>query len=402
MSLSHEIPRRLETVLAKDVEKKMVLLAGPRQCGKTTLAHRVAQVLDIPHTYYNWDIDEDRKRILRGQLDTRSRLWVLDELHKYRHWRNWLKGKFDQFHPHHQFFVTGSAKLAAYSRGGDSLQGRYYFHRLHPFTFSEFLQLQAPTTLEEFIRCGNEDPARAKGALHDLLTLGGFPEPLLSGSETEASRWRLAYSSRLVRDEIHSLEQVRDLDRMELLLDRLPATVGSVLSLNSLREDLEVSFATVRHWVSIFENLYTVFRVPPFGAPRIKAVKKEQKLYFWDWSTVEEPAKRWENLVAVHLLRWVHWREDVEGEKWELRYFRDVVGHEVDFVLLRKGIPWCAVEVKSAERGVDQNLKYFLERVRCPNAFQVSLVGAHDWQPPPINGCTIRILPATRFLRHLV
>ena len=395
------LARRLESVAVKDLTRKMVFIAGPRQCGKTTLAKKIATAIRGSYSYYCWDIDEDRKKILQGKLDSPSRLWILDELHKYRHWRNWLKGKFDQHHPDHSFLVTGSAKLHAYSRGGDSLQGRYYLHRLHPFTLAEILQTKVLST-EETVRCEQKVKQGAMEALQNLLLYGGFPEPFLSSSQKEAGRWRLAYGSRLVRDEIRSLEQIQDLDKMELLLDRLPETVGSVLSINSLREDLEVAFETVRHWIQIFEKLYAVFRVPPFGAPRIKAVKKEQKLYFWDWGKVENAGSRFENLLAVHLLRFVHWQQDVEGEKWELRYFRDALGREVDFLLLRGGRPWCAMEVKSREQDIDSNLKYFLERVRCPYAFHIHLEGKGDWKPEAINGCKIRILPAVRFLSHLV
>ena len=356
------LSRQLEPIIINDLKKKMVFIAGPRQCGKTTLAKAITKKVKIPWSYYNWDIDEQRLDLLKNRLDVHSQLWIFDELHKYSRWRNWLKGKYDQFHDDHRILVTGSAKLDAYSRGGDSLQGRYYFHRLHPFTLSELHQKKL-LPLEEIVKFEMQIPTSLHRQLKDLLVLGGFPEPLFSGSEKEAGRWRLAYGARLIRDEIRTLEKVMDLDKMELLLDRLPVTVGSVLSINSLKEDLEVAFETVRHWVSIFEKLYAIFRVPPFGAPRIKAVKKEQKLYFWDWAKVENEASRFENLVALHLLRFVHWRQDVEGEKWELRYFRDVVGHEVDFILLKQGKPWAAIEVKLNEQNLDSNLKYLLERV---------------------------------------
>lgn len=180
-----------------------------------------------------------------------------------------------------------------------------------------------------------------------------------------------------------------------------PAIVGSVLSINNLREDLQVAFETARSWLGVFERVYGVFRVPPFGAPRVKAVKKEQKLDLWDWPRVEPEGPRFENLLAFHLLRLTHWLEDVEGEKVELRYFRDTQGREVDFILVRKGKPWMAIEAKLDDRPLAPSLKYLLERVKVPHAFQVSLNGKLDWRPPDINGCRIRILPATRFLASL-
>ncbi len=396
------IPRRIATIIREDLKKKMVMLAGPRQCGKTTLSKEIAEQSKKSSRYYSWDIVEDRKAILEGRLDATAELWILDELHKYRSWKNFLKGKFDQHHPRHSFFITGSARLNAYSRGGDSLQGRYYSHRLHPLTLAELLGNKKTPPLKEILSCDQPVPMSAAGTLQDLLTLGGFPEPFLSGSEKEASRWRLSYGSRLVREEVRSLESIQDFDKMELLFDRLPTTVGSVLSINSLREDLEVAFETIRHWLLILENTYGVFRVAPFGSARIKAVKKEQKLYFWDWAKIPDESARFENLVALHLLRFVHWQNDVEGENFELRYFRDVRGHEVDFILLKDRKPWCAIEVKMSEQALDPNMKYLVQRVAIPHAFQIHLKGTADFEPPKMNRSAIRVLPATRFLANLM
>lgn len=393
--------RRIANTLQVDLTKKMVLLAGPRQCGKTTLVKNIAKNSKLRWDYYNWDIESDKRIILNNQLTTDSKLWVLDELHKYRKWRNWLKGLFDQHHPQHRILVTGSAKLDTYSRGGDSLQGRFYFHRLHPYTLSELLHPQKKLVWQEALQCESRHPASAQSTLLDLQKLGGFPEPYFSQSEREANRWRLAYGSHIVRDEIRSLETIQNLDGMELMLDRLPVTVGSPLSINALKEDLQVAFETARNWLHIFEKLYAVFRIAPFGAAKIKAVKKEQKLYFWDWSRVEDEASRFENLVALHLLRFVHWQEDVEGQKWDLRFFKDKQGREVDFILLHKNQPVCAIEVKTADRPLDSNLKYLLERIKIPFAFQISLHGVQDYQPPKINGCQIRILPAYKLLSEL-
>jgi predicted AAA+ superfamily ATPase len=392
-------PRSISPFVTEDLKEKMVFVAGPRQCGKTTLARQVLEAQG--GAYYSWDIDAHRRTLRRLELDEASRLWVLDEIHKSRGWRNWLKGLFDLHSGAHSILVTGSARLDLYRWGGDSLQGRYFLYRLHPFTLSEVLGKPPLADTEDCGRLPRLEGEGARAALDALLSLGGFPEPFLSGSARRAARWRLAYGTRLIREEIRDLEDIRNLDLLEILYDRLPATVGSVLSINSLREDLQVAFPTVRNWIGIFDRMYSTFRVPPFGSPRIKAVKKEQKLYLWDWPRVESPASRFENLVAFHLLRLVHWCQDVEGVKAELRYFRNTVGKEVDFVILRSGKPWMAIEAKSDDRPLDSSLKYLLERVRFPYAFQVSLAGSKDWRHPDINGCRVRLLPASRFLANL-
>ena len=233
--------------------------------------------------------------------------------------------------------------------------------------------------------------------LLQLLRLGGFPEPYYGGSEREARRWSRDYRIRLVHEDLVSLERVSDLGRMELLMTRLPALVGSPLSINSLREDLQVSHATLARWVEILERLYAVFRLPPFGAPKIRAVKKEQKHYHFDWALVPEDPQRFENLVASHLLKWVHFQQDAEGRDVELRYFRDVDGREVDFVVVEGRKPVRFVECKWGDAPIDRGIRYLTARFPDTEAWQISAVGTRDFVSPE----GIRACPALTFLREL-
>jgi len=374
----------------------MVLLSGPRQCGKTTLVRAIAR--EAGGQYLNWDDPADRRTIQNADIDFDAGLWVFDELHKNRRWRGLLKGLYDTHGPAHRILVTGSARLELYGHGGDSLQGRYFPHHLHPLTASEVAGI--PLVPLDDIADLPQD-AVPGDLLESLLTLGGFPEPFLGGSEKDAARWRLAYAARLVHEDVRDLERVREIDRMELLYDRLSAVAGSVLSINSLREDLEVSFETVRAWIAILERLDAVFRVPPYGPPRIKSVKKEQKLYFWDWSRAESEAARFENLIALHLLRFVHWARDVEGEKLELRYFRTRAGHEVDFLLMRRGRPWMAIEAKLSEEPLDAGLRYLLQRVAVPYAFQVHTHVGRERRVADVGRSAVRHVSAARLLANL-
>ena len=353
----------------------MVFVAGPRQVGKTTLA------LALPGAvqgYLNWDVAEHRERILRRELPPGD-LWIFGEIHKYRSWRGYLKGLYDGRREAQQILVTGSARLDLYRFGGDSLQGRYHLLRLHPLSVAE-LGLGSNTQLR------------------DLLNLGGFPEPWYGGSEKEARRWSREYRSRLVREDVVDLERVHDLGNLELLMMRLPELVGSPLSINALREDLQVSHKAVAGWVGILERLYSVFRLPPFGAPRIRAVKKEQKHYHLDWTLVPTDAPRFENLVAAHLLKWVHWLQDTEGRGVELLYFRDTDGREVDFVITENRKPLLFVEAKWGDQAIDRSLRYLVARFPGATPWQISATGTKDYVSPD----GIRVAPATKLLGELV
>lgn len=367
--------RYLVGQVRRDLERKMVFVAGARQVGKTTMARGLRGARS---GYLSWDIPADRERILRGELPT-GRLWIFDEIHRYRAWRRFLKGVYDARPGGQRILVSGSARLDLYRYGGDSLQGRYHLLRLHPLSAAE-LRLTSP------------------GDLNDLLTLGGFPEPYFGGSQREARRWSREYRHRLVAEEVASLERVQDLGQLEALMLRLPELVGSPLSINALREDLQVSHHTVAGWLTILERLYALFRLPPFGAPRIRAVKQAQKHYHFDWTVVPGEPQRFENLVAAHLLKWVHFQQDSEGFDLELRYFRDRDGREVDFVVTEGRRPRLLVECKSADTPVERSLRYLKARFPSADAWQISATGSKDYRSPE----GIRVAPALTLLRTLV
>ena len=353
----------------------MVFVAGPRQVGKTFMARRI---IGARERYFNWDVPEHRESILRRELPQSGGI-VLDEIHKYRSWRNYLKGLVDQPGRDLDILVVGSARLDAYRFGGDSLQGRYHFLRLHPFSVAE-LGLRKPREMLE------------------LLELGGFPEPFLSGSQTAARRWSRSYRSRILREEVTSLEHILDIGNLELLALRLPELVGSPLSINALREDLQVSHKTVSRWLQVLERLYFMFRLAPFGAPAIRAVKKEAKHYHHDWSQVADMPRRFENLVASHLLKWVHFQQDALGLDLELRYFRDVDGREVDFIVCGGRKPLRFIEAKWDDAPVSPALAYLKKRFPDAEALQLSAVGKNDF----LSRDGVRVQPALPFLKELI
>lgn len=388
-------PRYLEPAIREDLRTKMVFLAGPRQVGKTTLARRVLES-EVEGAYLSWDNREDRAEIRAARWPGGHPLVVLDELHKWRGWKGWIKGEFDKHRERVRFLVTGSARLDVYRKGGDSLQGRYHHFRLHPFSLAEQLSPEKPNLPAP----GGELPVPSRdhsGLLGTLLEYGGFPEPFLAQSARALRRWQKERLDRFFREDIRDLEPIRDLGSLQLLADLLPEKVGSPLSLNALREDLEVSHRAVTHWMDVLERLYHVVRIPPFATTRIRALHRMPKAYLWDWSLVAERAARFENLVALHLLKLCHALEDVEGFPVTLHHLRDRDGREVDFLVTHRGKPWFAVEVKTSDTRTEPALLYFRDRLPVPWTYQITLEGKRDFVEDGV-----RHLPAGRFLGALV
>lgn len=372
--------RYIQPAVVEDLQKKMVFIGGPRQVGKTTVALNILGGDEQHPAYLNWDFVDDKRILLQGGLPPDQPLIILDEIHKYKQWRNFIKGLYDKKKSSTSFLITGSARLDYYRRGGDSLQGRYHYYRLHPLSLYEI----------------NHDPSSAD--LQALLIFGGFPEPFFLQSERGWKRWQRERISRVIHEDLVSLEQVKEVGQLDLLAVLLQDKVASLLSINSLRQDLSASHEAVDRWVRILENLYYCFRIRPFAAKKIKSLKKDRKLYLWDWSICRDKGSRFENLVASNLLKYCHYYEDTHGDEMELCFLRDSQKREVDFVVVRDNKPVFGVECKSGERSIGKHLRYFSKRTEIPYFYQVHL-GNSDYE---IGELRTRVMPFTRFATELL
>lgn len=351
--------RYLSKYIKEDLSKKMVFIGGPRQVGKTTFAQSLLKKYHDTHpAYLNWDRDDHRKIIKDKLWPENEPLIIFDEIHKFKNWRSFVKGIYDTLKNSHSFLITGSARLDLLRKGGDSLLGRYHYYRMHPFSLPEL--------------------GYSKENLVKLFKRGGFPEPLLDKSERTLKRWHIQRIDRLVKIDLRDFSYIREIEKIHQLAEELPNRVGSPLSIKNLANDLEVDHKTAKNWVLTLENLYYCFTIPPYGAgeSKIRAVKKEQKLYLWDWGQIEDEGLRFENMMACHLLKYCHFHEDVFGERMELRYIRDTDKREVDFVVLKNKKPLFAVECKLNNENLNSNILYFKERTKIPMFYQVSFVGS--------------------------
>jgi len=388
--------RYLRPVITSDLKNKMVFIGGPRQVGKTTLAQYIGTNDYKKYTYLNWDNRQDRKNILSGKFEAESSLIIFDEIHKYKQWKNYIKGEFDKHKDKFHILVTGSARLDLYRRGGDSLMGRYHHYRLHPFSVAEVLQINNNLKIFKKLNFPKINKNISK-VFTDLFAFGGFPEPFLKKEKKTLRRFHNERLDRLVKEDIRDIEALRDLSALQILVDILPDKVGSMLSLNSIREDLQVTHKTISFWMDILEKFYYHFRIYPFATTKIKSLHKQPKMYLWDWSQIENEGARLENMVASHLLKIVHFLHDSEGHKAELQFLRDTEGRETDFIITINKKPWLAVETKLSDKKISKHLKYFAEKIDIPFLYQITKESNVDfWQD------NIRVISAEKFLGGLI
>lgn len=347
--------RYLYEPVKKDLTRKMVILTGPRQIGKTWLARELMKEFKNPQ-YLNYDSFDDAKIIQAHTWPIHADMLVFDEIHKMKEWKKFLKGAFDTRPARQAILVTGSARLDTFRRGGESLAGRYFHFRLNPVSVRELKGTTKPVE-----------------ALSLLNRFGGFPEPFLSGSDEEAARWRNQYYTDLVREEILEFSRIQEVRSIRLLLEMLRERVGSPLSYTSLAGDLQVAPNTVRKYVEILESLCIIFLVRPYHANVARAILREPKVYFYDSGYVrEDEGIRLENTCAVCLLKHVQYLQDTTGEDIALHYIRTRDGREIDFAVARKGKVDRLLEVKLSDDSLSPGFRHI--RAMFPRVSAVQLV----------------------------
>lgn len=357
------INRHLEKIcFDAKIGRQMILIAGPRQAGKTTLARHILSKNDSRPLYYNWDLREIRDAYRSDSSFFESSMrnvkskghfpWVcFDEIHKMPKWKNILKGIYDKFEVDCRFIITGSARLEWLRRAGDSLAGRYFLFHLNPLSLSEaaargHLEPGPDESARDFIERKLDAGRPEQALLEQLLKYSGFPEPFLKANEAYYRRWQREMVDTLTREDVRDLTRILAVEHIATLMQLMPERVGSPLSLNALREDVETSYTAVRNAVRAMELTYAVFLLSPFSHKIARAVKKEKKGYFYDWGRCRDLAKRFENYVAVELKIMIDlWHDKGIGD-FDLMYVRTKDGKETDFLIMRDRKPWCLFEAK--------------------------------------------------------
>jgi uncharacterized protein len=383
--------RYLEPHIRQDLAKKMVFIGGPRQVGKTTMSKLIGQSYANP-TYLNWDSRDDKKAILANTFIGGTKLVIYDEIHKYRDWKNHLKGIYDTRKDDFALLVTGSARLDLYQKGGDSLLGRYFYYRLHPLSIAELLD--KPYDRDAGMVFADQTPSQI---WQDLITFGGFPEMYLAKDQRDMKRWHHDREKRLIQEDIRDASNIRDLSNLEILATLLPERVGSLFSINALTTDLKVTHKTLSHWMDTLEQMYFCYRIYPYQHSQLKSLRKEPKIYMWDYTGIDDLGAKYENIVANHLLKYTHYLTDIYGIPAELYFLRDKEQREVDFCVVADGAVECIIEVKSKKAAISTHLKYFKEKLSAKNAYQLVFEDDIDEDH---NG--IRMMSAAKFLSGLV
>ena len=352
----------------------MVFIAGPRQAGKTTFTQILAE--DFNNSlYFNWDIFDEKRKLIENPFfyeevhrkDNSLPLIIFDELHKYSNWKNYLKSVYDRDKGNYKFIVSGSGRLDMYQKGGDSLAGRYFIFYLWPFTLAELAgnNLSFKQFLSNPIKV-RTCPNKTQPTWQRLSQFSGFPDPYLNRTNQFYQIWSTTYRKKLLREDIRDLASLRSIENVEILFSLLPSKIGSPLSMASLARDMNVSFDSVKKWIELFENFYMVFRISPWSRKIPRAITKEKKLYLFDYAGIESPAAKFENMVALELLRAISNWNDLGLGSFSLHYLRNREKEEVDFLLSNNHKPFLLIETKLSDDHAAKSLIKFQKVLNIP------------------------------------
>jgi len=400
--------RTYEKVIEEHLKenRQMLFLMGPRQVGKTTTS-LVASTKNPQHYYLNWDDHTHRALITQGQqavasfmnldrIHEKPAIVVFDEIHKFQHWKDFLKGFFDVYGKRTKIIVTGSARLDVLNFGGDSLMGRYFLYRLHPLSIREVLDTSlSDLEIRPPKKISDQD-------LKTLLHFGGFPEPFLKNNTRFYNRWKKLRFKQLFQEDLNDITNIQEIGQLQILTELLKFQAGQLVNFSEFAKKVHVSSETIRRWVETLKALYYCFSIQPWTQNISRSLLKEPKIYLWDWSLVADPGQRYENFVASHLLKAIHFWTDLGFGEYGLFFLRDKEKREVDFLVTKNNTPWFLVEVKSsANGGISKALFHFQHQTSAPHAFQVAFDlpyvnrDCFDYHDPII-------VPASTFLSQLI
>jgi uncharacterized protein len=370
--IPHGMKRRYEEMLNNhfQYDSQMAFLSGPRQVGKTTSSWAFSPT---PH-YFSWDNDAHRQIILSGAPAVaddigagKIKTIIFDELHKYPEWKNFLKGFYDTFgKDKFKIVVTGSSRLDTYRKGADSLMGRYFLYHMFPLSVAEIASSGI----------GAKEISGSKKISKDDYTalerFGGFPEPYLKRNMRFYNRWKQMRLKQLFRDEIRDVSKIYETGQVEILAELLRTQTGQLTNFSALATKIRASEQSIRRWVALLESLHYCFLLKPWTSNVSRTLRKNPKIYLTDWSLVDDPGARAENMIACHLQKAVSWWQDFGFGAYGLCFLRTKDKREVDFLVTKKNRPWFLVEVKrSNKQPLNNNLNYFQTRIEAKHAFQV-------------------------------
>ncbi len=350
-------PRLVEAL----ADSPVVLVHGPRQCGKTTLVQEVGARLG--YEYLNFDDEVARAAAAAdpsGFVDDLPERVTLDEVQRVPMLFAALKTAVDRARTPGRFLLTGSANVLLLPRLADSLAGRMAIERLHPLAQCE-LQGQVPGFLDALFGGGfkTRTSERLADQLAERIAAGGYPAALVRKRERRRAAWYRDYLEAIVQRDVRELARIRALDALPRLLSLAASQTARLFNVSKLAAPFQLSRPTIGDYLTLLERVFLVERLPPWHSNRLSRLVKRPKLHLGDTGlacallgvdaealVADRPllGQLLETFVFQELRRQASWYE----QALTFFHFRDKDGAEVDIVIERGSQALAGVEVKAS------------------------------------------------------
>lgn len=350
------LPRLTEAL----TDTPVVLIHGPRQCGKTTLARAVGD--EAGYSYVSFDADVLRASAQAdpvGFMDDLPANVILDEVQRVPELFTALKAVVDRDRKPGRFILTGSANVLLVPRLADSLAGRMEILRLHPLAQAELAGMQPGfigALFGDGFKAGQQ--ARLGKELAGQIAAGGYPAALARSSSRRRAAWYRDYIETLVQRDVRDLARINSLDVLPRLLALAAGQTARLLNVADLAAPFQLSRPTIRDYVTLLARVFLLEELPPWHSNRLSRLIKTPKLHLGDtgltcallgvdatalWADRALLGQLLETFIFQELRRQASWQD----EPLAFYHFRDKDGGEVDIVLERTGRV-AGVEVKAA------------------------------------------------------
>lgn len=352
------VTRKLKDSLS---DSPSVLLHGPRQCGKSTLAKAVGEPLGF--TYLTFDDDnllEAAKADPQGFVAELPERTILDEIQHVPELFRAIKSSIDRDRRPGRFLLTGSANIFLIPSLGESLSGRLEIVRLHPLAQSE-IAMKESNFLDTLFsgKVGIKKTERLGKHLADRLIIGGYPPAVNRRTETRRSAWYRDYVETQIRKDVRDLAKISSFEVLPRLLSYAVSQTAHLLNVSELAGPFKVSRQTIRDYLTLLENIFLLDEVQPWHTNRISRMVKTPKLHINDTGVAcsllgmkSESlyadrmiyGQMLETFVYQELRREASWHED----EFKFYHYRTRDQKEVDIVIERGARQLVGVEVKAS------------------------------------------------------
>ena len=376
------MPDRLDTprlcapaLRAALVDTPVVLIHGPRQCGKTTLAQQVGQPLG--YAYVSFDDDARRAAALADPVGFVADLpdkVILDEVQRVPWLFTSIKASVDKDRRPGRFMLTGSSNVLLLPKLADSLAGRMEILRLHPFAQIEMqppepepepeLAQAAASTFMQQLQAGQFVPSpaherRLGSALADMVAAGGYPAALARAAPGRRRVWYRDYIHTLVQRDVRELARIQSLDALPRLLTLAAGQTARLINVMDLAAPFQLSRLTVRDYVNLLAQVFLLEELPPWFSNRLSRLIKTPKLHLTDTGVacallgLDGPAL-WADraalgqLLETFVLQELRRLESASDMPSQFYHLRDKDGVEVDIVMVHGNGKLSGIEVKAS------------------------------------------------------